>query len=164
MLSNKMLKALNEQINAELGASYIYLSMSAYFESINLSGFASWMYIQSREEETHAMKIFNYINERGGRVTLLPLDKPKHDWESPKEAFETALAHEQKVTGMINKLVELALSEKDYATNNMLQWFVEEQVEEEDNASTILEDIKFLEGSNSAIYMLDKKLGKRAKE
>ena len=127
-LSAKMLKALNEQINAELGASYIYLSMSAYFESKNLGGFASWMYIQSREEETHAMKIFNYINEVGGRVELKALDKPKHDWKNPREVFETALAHEQKVTGMINKLVNLATSEKDHATNNMLQWFVNHQI------------------------------------
>lgn len=161
MLSEKMLKALNEQINAELGASYIYLSMSAYFASINLPGFTSWMYLQSREEETHAMKIFNYINGRGGRVTLMPLAKPMHEWKNPKEVFKTALAHEQKVTGMINNLVEMALKEKDYATNNMLQWFVAEQVEEEENAAKILEDIKFLEGSNSAIYLLDKQLATR---
>jgi ferritin len=161
MLSKKMEAALNEQINAELFSAYLYLSMSAWFETKNLKGFANWMYIQWQEETAHAMKFFNYVNERGGTVTLKAIDKPKATWKNIIEVFAETLKHEQHVTSLINNLVNIAVAEKDHATNNSLQWFVAEQVEEEATASEILEELKLIEGKGPALLMIDREMRQR---
>lgn len=161
MVSEKMQKALNDQINAELFSSYLYLSMSAYFEAENWSGFAAWMKKQSSEEYEHAMKIFHYLTEVGKRVTLESLEKPKTEWKSCQEAYEEALKHEIYITNRINDLVALAQSEKDYATNNFLQWFVNEQVEEVASVEQIVHKFKLVGDNKVALYMLDKELGSR---
>ena len=161
MLSEKMLKKLNDQVNAELYSAYLYLSMAAYFESIGLSGFAKWMEAQTMEEMTHAKKIYDYINERGGRVILEAIEKPKIEWSSPLEAFEDAYKHEQYVSSLINNLVDIAVEEKDHATNNFLQWFVAEQVEEEASADEIVQKLKLVGNKGNAIFMMDRELGQR---
>ena len=161
MLSEKMLKALNKQLNAELYSSYLYLSMSAYFQSINLSGFANWMRVQAMEEMTHAMKIYDFVNERGARVILQKVDEPPSEWSSPLAAFQQAYQHEQKVTGMINKLVNLAVEEGDHATNIFLQWFVSEQVEEEASADEIVQKLKLVGDDGGGIFMIDRELAQR---
>jgi len=161
MLNNKMQEALNSQINAEIYSSYLYLSMSAYFESINLSGFASWMRAQAQEEMVHAMKFYDYVNERGGRVILGPIEAPPSEWESAVSVFDATYQHEQKVTGLINDLVDLAIEEKDHATNNLLQWFVSEQVEEEASASGVLNKAKLTGDAPGGLFMLDQELGAR---
>jgi len=161
MLSKKMLDELNRQVNAELYSSYLYLSMAAYFESINLKGFANWMKIQAQEEVTHAMKFFDYINERGGRVTLDTIKKPPAEWKSPLDVFENTYKHEVNVTKMINSLVDLAIKEKDHATYNMLQWFVAEQVEEEASADAIRQQLKFIGKDGRGLLMLDRELSRR---
>lgn len=161
MLTEKMEKALNGQLNAELYSAYLYLSMSAYFQSINLSGFANWMRVQFQEEMTHAVKFYDYISERGGRVTLKSIEGPPTDWKSPLDAFESTLAHEQKVTGLINALVDMAIEGRDHATNNFLQWFVAEQVEEEDNVNGVLQKIKLMGEARGGLFMLDRELGQR---
>lgn len=161
MLSEKINDALNKQINEEFFSSYLYLAMSSYFERNNFSGFANWMYVQYQEEISHAMKILNYVNERGGTVLLESIAKPKHEWPSIVDVFEEVLLHEQKITGLINKIVDWSISEKDYATNNLLQWFVSEQVEEEASASKILNEIKLIKDSNHALFLFDKELAKR---
>jgi ferritin len=161
MMSKKMQDALNSQVNDELYSAYLYLAMEAYFQSVNLGGFANWMRVQAQEEVAHAMKIYDFINERGGRVTLKAIDKPAEEWKSPLAVFEAAYKHEQKVTGLINGLVELAIKERDHATNTFLQWFVAEQVEEENNASEIVAKMQMLKDSAGPMYMLDRELGKR---
>lgn len=161
MLSKRMQTALNKQVVAELYSAYLYLSMSAYFHSINLGGFANWMRVQVQEELTHAMKIFDYVIERGGRVFLDAVDKPPLEWASPLAAFEAAYKHEQKVTGLINKLVDLALTEHDHATNNFLQWFVSEQVEEEDSANAVVQKLKMVGEEGGGLFMVDRELGQR---
>lgn len=161
MLNKRMEKAINSQINAEIYSSYLYLSMSAYFESISLSGFASWMRSQAQEEMVHAMKFYDYVNERGGRVILSPIEAPPSEWESPVAVFDATYRHEQKVTGLINDLVDLAIEEKDHATNNLLQWFVSEQVEEEASASAVLNKAKLTGDAPGGLFMLDRELGAR---
>ncbi len=161
MLSEKMSKALNKQINAEMYSAYLYLSMAAYFESVSLSGFAKWMEMQTMEEMSHAKKMYDFVNERGGRVILETIEQPKTEWSSPLEAFEDAYKHEQYVTSLINSLVDLALEEKDHATNNFLQWFVAEQVEEEASADAIVQKLKLVGGKGNAIFMMDRELGQR---
>jgi ferritin len=161
MLNKKIEDALNKQINAELYSSYLYLSMQAYFESENLGGFANWMGVQMQEELSHALKIFNFVNERSGRVLLKAIDQPQTEWKSPLDVFDETLKHEQKVTGMINKLTDLAISEKDHATASFLKWFVDEQVEEEASANKILQQLVMIKGSTGGLFMLDKELGKR---
>jgi ferritin len=161
MLSPKIQDAFNSQINAELYSSYLYLSMSAYCDSQNLAGMANWMRIQAQEEHTHAMKFFEFVNERDGRVLLTQIEAPKTEWTSPLDVFEETLAHEQKVTGLINDLVDLSLSEKDHASNTFLQWFVTEQVEEESTAKTIVDKLKLIGDNPVALYMLDGELGQR---
>ncbi len=161
MLQEKLEKKLNEQINAELYSAYLYQSMAAYFENKDLDGFATWMDIQAQEELTHARKIYDYINERGGRVKLDTIKVPEIEWKSPLNAFQDAYAHEQKVTGMINELVDLAVQENDHAANSFLQWFVDEQVEEEDSVNTIVQKLKMIEGSGSGLYMINNELGQR---
>jgi ferritin len=163
MMINKTVQdAINEQIKNELYSAYLYLSMAGYFESLTLPGFANWMKVQATEEQEHAMKFFNYVFERGGRVTLKAIDQPPFEWKSPLEVFEQALGHEQKVTGMINSLYALALKENDYASQVMLQWFINEQVEEELNATTIIEQLKRIDAHETAVLMLDHDLGKRS--
>ncbi|MBC6936915.1 MAG: ferritin [Chloroflexi bacterium] len=164
MLSEKMQAALNAQINMEFFASYQYLAMAAYFESENLMGFANWMHMQSQEENMHAMKFYNYINDRRGRVTLQALDMPKTAWSSPLEAFEDALKHEQKVTAKINALVDLAIQESDHATNSFLKWFVDEQVEEEANVDAVIQDLKRIGSASQGLFMLDRELAQRGPE
>ena len=161
MLSNKMEKALNEQVNAEMYSAYLYLSMSAYFEDQNLSGFANWMHVQAQEEMTHAMKIYRYIHDRGGSVELEQIDKPQIKWDSAQKVLEDVYSHEQKVTEMIHNLVNLAREEKDHGTDNMLQWFVSEQVEEETNADELLNQVKMVKGQPQGLLMLDRELKQR---
>ncbi len=161
MLSKKMEKALNEQINAELYSAYLYLSMSSYFESEGYAGMAQWMRTQYQEEEFHAMKMFDYVGERGGRVILKAIDAPKATWKSAENVFTETLAHEQKVTGLIHKLVKLARAEDDYASESFLGWYVDEQVEEEATAESILQKVKMVGKTGNALYMLDKELGQR---
>ena len=161
MLSQKMEENLNKQINAEMYSAYLYLAMSSYFEEQNLPGFANWLYIQAQEEMTHAMKIYRYINDRGGKVALYPIDGPPDSWENPIQVAEEVFAHEQKVTEMIYKLVNMAKEEKDHSTDNMLQWFVSEQVEEEKNADELVRQLKIVNGEGQGLLMLDRELGQR---
>ena len=163
MMINKTVQdAITEQIKNELYSAYLYLSMSAYFESITLPGFAKWMRIQAEEEQEHAMKFYDYVFERGGRVQLKAIDQPPFEWKSPSDVFVQVLEHEQKVTGMIHNLYALALKENDYASQVMLQWFITEQVEEEMNAATIIEMLKRIDARDTSILMLDHDLGKRS--
>jgi ferritin len=161
MLGEKMQDALCEQLNAELYSSYLYLAMSANFSAMDLGGFANWMRVQAQEELMHAMKFYDYINERGGRVTLKEIITPQKDWESPKAVYEHTYTHEQKVTGLINDLVDMAISEKDHATNSFLQWFVTEQVEEEASASAVLKKLELIGDDPSGLLMLDQELAQR---
>ena len=162
MLSEKMENALNGQLNAEMYSAYLYLSMNAYFKSINLDGFANWMYYQAQEELTHAMKFYDFIISRGGRVKLAQIDAPPNSWDSPLAIFEATLEHEQKVTGLINDLVELALAEHDHASNIFLQWFVSEQVEEEESVGGVLEQLKLMGEAKGGLFMMDRELAKRS--
>ena len=161
MLSKKVLAALNKQINAEIYSSYLYLSMAAYTKSLGLDGFENWFKVQAQEELVHAMKFFDYVNERGGRVTLAAIDGPPVSWKSPLEVLEATLKHEQHVTALINALVDLALSESDHATSNTLQWFVAEQVEEEASADAIRQKLALVGDKGNALYMIDRELATR---
>lgn len=161
MLNKEIEKALNDQLNFEFHSAYIYYSMAAYFESISLPGMANWMRIQSMEEMTHGDKFFHFINERAGRVELAPIAGVPTEFDSPLAAFETALKHEQIVTARINKLVDMALAQSDHATNNFLQWFVAEQVEEEATADEIVNKLKLIEGARSGLFLVDQELATR---
>ncbi|MCF8105754.1 MAG: ferritin [Desulfohalobiaceae bacterium] len=161
MLTQNMQKSLNDQITAETYSAYLYLSMAAYFEDQGLPGFAAWMKAQAQEELFHAMKFFNFVNERGGRVLLGAIEQPPTEWASVVDVFQATLDHERHVTSLINKLVDLAIDEKDHATNNFLQWFVGEQVEEEDTAGQILNKLKLMDRASGGLFMLDKELGQR---
>ncbi len=161
MLSKKIEDALNQQINAEIYSAYLYLSMSAYFENKSLSGLANWMYVQYQEEMSHAMKFYRYINSRGAKVILKEIKAPQNTWKDSVDIFTNVLNHERHVTSLINSLVDLAIQEKDHATNNMLQWFVAEQVEEEATAEEILEKMKRLSDSKNGLYLIDKELSAR---
>lgn len=161
MITEKIQKALNNQIKEEYFSSYLYLSMASYFESKNLNGFAHWMRVQSEEERGHAMKFYAYIHQQLGRVTLDAIDKPQSEWTSPLAVFEEAYRHEQKITKLINNLIDLMIAEKDYATNIFLQWFVTEQVEEESSAADIVEKLKMVGDSKQGLMMLDSILGQR---
>lgn len=161
MLSDRMTKALNDQINAELYSAYIYLAMAAYFEEQNLPGASSWMRHQAQEEVEHAMKFFRFVNERRGRVVLAAVDRPQVEWESPLAAFEEAFRHEQYVSGRIHSLVELAQAEKDYATASFLTWFVDEQVEEEAAADGIVQKLRLVGEAKHGLFMIDRELGER---
>ena len=161
MLKSDMLEALNKQINAEMYSAYLYLSMSAHFESKDLQGHANWTRCQAQEELVHAMKIYDHVNERGGRVELRPIDGPQVEWDSPTAVFEHVYSHEQKVTGMINDLVELSIKSRDHATTNFLQWFIDEQVEEEASANEVLQKLKMVGNEGSGLFMVDQELIKR---
>lgn len=152
---------MNEQINKELFSSYLYLSMAAYFEGKNLPGFAHWMRVQEAEEREHAMKFYDFIIERGGKVTLKAIEAPKSEWTSTLEVAEEVVAHEALVTALIYALYELALKEKDYPAQVMLQWFINEQVEEEKNAAEIVASLKMIEAHDTAVLHLDHRLSKR---
>ncbi len=164
MISTAMQKAINEQINKELYSSYLYLSMAAYFEDQNLSGFARWMYVQTGEEREHGMKFYEYLVDRGAKVDLKAIAAPATTWKSSLEVFKEVQKHEAFVTASINSLYELALSEKDFATQIMLQWFISEQVEEEKNAAEIVQKLELIEAKGTALLMLDHELGHRGKE
>ena len=161
MLNEKIGKELNTQINREFYAQYLYLAMAAHADAIGLEGVARWFRAQSEEEYTHAMKIYDYVNERGAKVTLDTIKKPKQDFKSIKQLFELALEHEIFVTDCINKLVELAQKEKDHATVSFLQWFVDEQVEEEASVTKILDKFQYVDEHRSGLYLLDKELSQR---
>ena len=161
MLNPKVEEAINEQINAELYSAFLYLSMSAYFQRQNLPGFAKWTYVQYLEETTHALKFFNYVNERGGSVKLAAIKEPPTEWRNPVEVFDAIYKHEQLVTSLIYRIVDIAIQERDHASNNMLQWYVAEQVEEEANASLILEQLKRIGDAQESLYVLDTELGMR---
>jgi ferritin len=156
-----MQEALNSQINAEYYSSYLYLSMAAHCEAASLKGFGNWMRVQAQEEMFHAMKFFDFVLDRGGRVELGPIDGPPTKWESAVDVFEATLAHEQHVTALINKLVDLAIAESDHATHTLLQWFVTEQVEEEASADEILQQLKLVGDAAHGLFMLDRELGQR---
>lgn len=161
MLNPQIQDALNKQINAEFHSAYLYLSMSAYFEARSLAGMANWMRIQAQEELGHAMKFFNFINDRDGRVSLTEIEGPKTEWGSALEAFQDAYAHEQKITGMINDLSNLATSAKDHAAHNFLEWFVAEQVEEENTVRTIVDQLELVGADGVGQFILDRELGQR---
>jgi ferritin len=159
-----MQNAINEQIKDELYSAYLYLSMAAYFEAASLPGFASWMRMQSQEEVDHAMKFFDFVNERGGRVELQAIEQPTVEFESPLAVFEATYEHEQKVTGLIHNLYALAVEEKDYAAQVMLHWFIDEQVEEEATASQIVDLLERIGDKDQGLIMLDRELGQRGGE
>lgn len=161
MIGKKIEKALNEQINAELYSFYIYLAMAAFLENANWNGMATWMQAQAKEEMTHAMKLYGYVNERGGRVVLTAIARPEGDWSAPLAAFEAALAHERTITARIGALVELARAEKDHGTEAFLQWFVTEQVEEEGTLEPIVAKLDLAGDNVAALIGMDRTLGTR---
>ncbi len=161
MKSQALVDALNQQINYEYFASYQYLAMAAYFESVGMPGFALWMREQSNEEMLHAMKIFDFMHDRGARVKLLAIKEPVSEFSSTLDVFEKTLAHEQAVTASINSLYELAQQEKDYPTQVMLQWFIEEQVEEEKTVQEIIDQLKLIGDDGTGLYQLDRQMATR---
>lgn len=161
MLNKKIEEAINAQINAEMWSAYLYLSMAAHCHAIGQPGMAKWFEVQFKEEQDHAKILFNYVISRNGNVTLKAIDAVPTEWSSILDVFESTLAHEQKVTAMINDLFALTTQENDYATQSMLKWFIDEQVEEEENAQTIIDNIKMIKDNGYGIYMLDKELGAR---
>ena len=162
MLSTSLQDAINEQIRNEISSAYLYLAMSAYCESVNLSGTAHWLRIQWQEELSHAMKLIAFVNARGGRVMLQSIERPPAEFRSMLDIFQQVLAHEQKVTALINGLYDLAVKERDHAAQVELQWFVKEQVEEEKNAAEIVAQLKMVGESGATLFMLDRQLGARA--
>jgi len=163
-LSNKLEKALNDQISLELTSSYAYLGMAAYFDQGPFTGFATWMHLQSKEEVGHANRFFKYVVERGGKVTLQAIPQPKCEYKSPLEAFRASLGHEQKVSAAIYAIYELASAEKDYATLSFLKWFLDEQVEEEKNVSEVVAKLELIGDNHNGLFHMDKLAGKRAEE
>ncbi len=163
MIPQTVLKALNQQIQKELFSAYYYLSMSAHFQSANLAGFSHWMRKQYEEETGHAMKIFDFIGERGGRVALEAIEKPEGAFKAPVDVINLVLEHEKKVTASINALYELAVKEKDYPTQIMLEWFIKEQVEEERSVEEILNMLKMIGDAPAGLVMFDRQLASRGK-
>lgn len=161
MISENLTKGMSQQVVAEFYSAYLYLSMSAYFDSIGLQGFAGWMKIQAREELSHGEKFFDYIAERDSQVKLDTIEAPPAQWNNPLAAFEAAYDHEQKVTAMINRLVGIARGENDYASEGFLQWFVDEQVEEESTAKSIVDQLRLVGDNPQALLMIDRELGQR---
>ncbi len=163
-MNQKVQDALNEQINAELHSAYIYLSMSAHFEEQSLSGMAQWMRLQAEEEMAHTMRLYDFVHARGGTVILEAVEGPPTEWGTPVSIFEAALAHEKKITGMIHDLYALATDEKDYPAQSMLQWFVDEQVEEEDNVGNVVDQLKMVSDDLPGLLLMDRELGARKPE
>jgi len=161
MINKKVEKALNEQIDNEIFSAYLYLSMSAHSTYLGLKGFANWFMIQYQEEMEHAMKFYDYINDRGGKVILLPVKQPDSEFDSPMDMFQKTLAHEQFITKCINDLVDLAIEEKDHATQILLQWYVTEQIEEEGNDNDIIAKLELIGENGNGLLMLDKELSVR---
>ena len=161
MLDQRMQDALSGQINAELYSAYLYLSMSAQFAELGMSGGQNWMHVQFQEELSHAQKFFDYVVERGGRVLLEAIDKPDREWPTALAIFEHALEHEHKVTGLINSLADLALELRDHATLQELQWFIGEQVEEEATADDMVKKLRLVQGAPGGLYEIDKELAAR---
>ena len=161
MLNKEVEQGINDQINAELYSAYLYYSMAAYFEVLSLKGFAHWLRVQALEEMTHVQKFFGYINDRGGRVQLKPIDAPPSEWASPLAVFEEVYAHEVKVTGLINKLMDLVLAQSDHASSAFLQWFVNEQVEEEATADEVLQKLKLVDKTEGGLFLLDQEMDRR---
>ena len=164
MIKERILAALNDQINREFYASYLYLAMAAHFDLQSLDGFARWMFKQSEEEYGHAMRILRHVLERGGQVELKPIDAPPAEFGSPLSIFEQALEHEQRVTQHIHDIYRLAVEEEDYATQSLMEWFVNEQVEEEDTVGRIVDRLRLAGDNRAAILMLDAELGQREEE
>ena len=162
MFDKKLQDAFNGQINAELQSAYLYLAMASWLDSQSLPGMAGWMRMQAQEEVMHAMKFYDFVQERGGRVILTALETPQAEWESPLKAFEDTLTHERKVTSLIHNLVDLSIAEKDHAANAFLQWFVTEQVEEEATAEQVVDRLTLAGNNPAALLMFDDKLGQRA--
>ena len=161
MINEKMEKAFNDQINKELYSEYLYLSMKAYFERLNLKGFVNWFTVQVQEEHAHAMGMFDYVHERGGEVELEAIDKPETKWESPLACFEQVLSHEEFVTSRINALMDVAEEVKDRAALSFLNWYLKEQVEEEANVGGVLATLRLIGEDKKALLMLDKELAAR---
>ena len=161
MIEKKMIDAINEQINAELYSAYLYMSMASYFESKNLMGFANWMRVQTMEEMTHARRFYAFLSSRTARVILKAIDSPPSEWTSPLHVFEEALAHEHKITALINNLVNLSMDLRDHATTSFLQWFVTEQVEEESNVDAVIQSLRLIDNQASGWFLLDKDLAAR---
>lgn len=160
-MDKQLQKAYNDQIKNEFYSAYLYLSMAAYFESKNLPGFAKWMKVQYKEEVSHGMKMFEFLHDRGVRALLQAIPQPEHEFSSPQAVFEETLKHEKKVTALINSLADISVKVDDKASLAFLQWFISEQVEEEKNATQILETLKVLKPDSAAVIMLDRELGKR---
>ncbi|BEP27715.1 ferritin [Helicovermis profundi] len=161
MINKKLEEAFNKQINAEFYSAYLYLSMAAYLSKENFEGFASWMKVQFEEEQFHAFKMYDYLLERGGEVKLELIEKPQTEWNGIIDVFDATLKHERHVSALINKLADVADEVKDRASLSYLQWFIDEQVEEESNAETILKQLEFVEGKGHGVLMLDRELGSR---
>jgi len=161
MINSEIEKSLNKQLNEELYSSYFYLAMSAYFENNAFDGFASWMRIQAEEERIHAMKIYDYIHQVGGKVKLTTIKTPKTEWASPLEVFKDTYKHECEVTKNINNIVDLAITVKDHATNNFMQWFISEQVEEEASSQRLLDKMKLIGNDKQGLFLLDREFGQR---
>lgn len=164
MITKAMQDAINEQIKNEFYSAYLYLAMSAYFNASNLPGFAGWMRKQSQEEQSHALKLLDYLEDQQAQVVLKAIEPPPGEFKGPTDVWQQTLEHEQKVTKMIHGLYELALKENDYATQTMLQWFITEQVEEEKTASLILEQVKRVGESGTALFFIDRHVGKMREE
>ncbi len=162
MLSKKLEEAVNEQIKWELYSAYLYMSMAGYFDSMNLRGFAHWLKVQAQEEHTHALRFYGYMIDRGGRVQLLPIDGPPHEWKSPLNAFQDGFTHETQVTARINNLMNLAIEASDHATTNFLQWFVAEQVEEEANFDAAVQQLKLVGNEGNGMFLIDREMAARA--
>ncbi|QZT37938.1 ferritin [Halosquirtibacter xylanolyticus] len=162
MIKEAVAKSINDQINKEYYSSYLYLSMSAFFESEGLKGFANWMRIQAKEEADHADKFFDYLNDRGGRVMLRAIDQVPTEFGSVLEVFEQVLEHEEFVTESVNNMMDIAIKENDHATKSFLQWFVDEQVEEEATVGDIINNLKLIKGDGQGILMMDRELGARS--
>lgn len=161
MLNERIQERLNEQIQKELYSAYIYYSMAGYFESKSLKGFANWMTVQTQEELSHAHRLYTYINDRGGRATMLPIEAPQNEWDSPLAAMQNVYEHECYVSELINGCVTLAIEENDHMTNTFLQWFVAEQVEEEASADELVQKLKLAGDNSGALFMVDAEIGKR---
>ena len=163
MITDKIPKMLNKQINQEFYSSYLYLQMAAFFEEEKLNGFAAWMKIQSQEEHKHAMKLYEYVLQANAKVELQKIDAPKNKWKDTHDVFQDTYKHEKQITGYINEIVDIALTEKDFATFSFLQWFVTEQVEEESTALLILDKIKLIGDNKTGLFFLDREMGGRAR-